>query len=94
MFDIGDRVRLLVDNPEGNKHLFVGSTGTVVVCGRRTGVRWDDFNNGNSLSGHLMGDEKKCGWFVNDDIIELIEIEDVDDEDIADEAELFAFIGI
>lgn len=89
----GERVRLLVDNPDSNRYLYAGATGTVVVCSRRAGVKWDDFNNGNTLSGHLTGNECHSGWFVDDDMIELI-CADISDEDIADEAELFAFIGI
>ena len=89
----GDRVRLLVDNPESNLYLHAGATGTVIVCAKRAGVKWDDFRNGNSLSGHLTGDECHSGWFVDDDMIELI-CADISDEDIADEAELFAFIGL
>lgn len=88
----GDRVRLLVDNPDSNRYLYAGATGTVVVCSRRAGVKWDDFSNGNSLSGHLTGNDHS-GWFVDDDMIELI-CDDISDADIADEAELFAFIGI
>lgn len=89
----GDRVRLLVDNPDNNPYLHAGATGTVVVCSKRAGVKWDDFRNGNALSGHLTGDECYSGWFVEDDMIELI-CADISDEDIADEAELFAFIGL
>ena len=89
----GDRVRLLVDNPDDNLYLYAGATGTVVVCSKRAGVRWDNFSKGNALSGNLTGDECRSGWFVDDDMIELI-CADISDEDIADEAELFAFIGI
>ena len=90
----GDRVRLLVDNPDTNQYLYAGATGTVVVCSRRAGVRWDDFSNGNALSGHLTGDECLSGWFVDDDMIEPICCADISDEDIADEVELLAFIGL
>lgn len=89
----GDRVRLLVDSPDNNRYLHAGATGTVIVCAKRAGVKWDGFRNGNALSGHLTGDECSSGWFVDDDMIELI-CADISDEDIADEAELFAFIGI
>ena len=72
----GDRVRLLVDNPEFNQCLFAGATGTVVVYSKhvanRVGVKWDDFRNGNALSGHLTGDECRSGWFVDDDIIQTL----------------------
>lgn len=32
MYQIGDRVRCLVDKPENNGHIVCGSTGTVVYC--------------------------------------------------------------
>lgn len=94
-FSEGNRVRLLVDYPDGNKKLPAMSVGTVVrdreafdeVC-----VAWDMDVGGHSCGGLC---EYGHGWNVLREEIELIESEeDIDDTDIADMSEICAFIGI
>ena len=78
MFQIGDRVACLVDHPDGNQHIVVGSTGTICSFNGRVGVCWDD-----DVGGHRC-DSDICiyghGWWINDSYIELIEEDDSDIE--------------
>lgn len=53
-FDIGDRVTLVVDNPDGNADLLAGATGTVICAGDGTPpllVLWDEFDGGHDGNG-------------------------------------------
>ena len=51
MYQIGDRVRCLVDEPENNGHIVCGSTGTVVYCeGNIVFVEWDNYTDGTFCS--------------------------------------------
>lgn len=67
-FNIGDRVVCLVDNPEGNSHIFAGSAGVVcrILDESRVGVDW-----GEPVSTH--GCDGRCprgqGWYINTDSI-------------------------
>ena len=93
-FSVGDRVKLLVDYPDGNRRLPAMSIGTVVkdiesfdeVC-----VSWD-----MNVGGHTCGGLCECGhgWNVLREEIALMETEEIDDTDIADISEICAFIGI
>lgn len=53
-YAVGDRVTLLVDNPDGNGLLFAGHQGTV-VCGSSTWnlilISWDGLTNGHAGNG-------------------------------------------
>jgi hypothetical protein len=54
-FQLGDRVTLLVNNPDGNPFLFAGHQGTV-ICGTEFGfpnllVMWDLFDGGHDGNG-------------------------------------------
>ena len=82
MFKIGDRVRCLVDNPDNNDDIHVGSTGTVVLLdGDIIGVEWDEYVVGHSCNGEA---EFGYGWNVCKHEIELdddgIQYEFNDDE--------------
>ena len=72
MFDIEDRVRSVVDNPDRNKHIHIGSTGTVVNIDEAgigiIGVCWDDFVGGHTCHGNA---EDGYGWNVHEYEIEL-----------------------
>ena len=66
MFQVGDRVILIVDNPDNNACLNAGDTGVVMSISdgptdQRVGVKWDDFHDGHSLNGRCDYGE---GWFV------------------------------
>ena len=63
MYQIGDRVRCLVDKPENNGHIVCGSTGTVVYCeGNIVFVEWDNYVDGHDCDGHAS--EWGYGWNV------------------------------
>jgi hypothetical protein len=87
MFQVGDRVVAVVDWPEGNEEIVIGSEG--VVCfldGRRIGVRWDNITNGHDC--HKTCD-RPHGWNVFGTDIELAV---VDDFDCGDEQDLDALL--
>lgn len=75
MFKVGDRVRLLVEEPDGNPDLQIDSLGTVCAIDdlgfSQVGVSWDDEIHG----GH--GCNNTCdyghGWYVDDNEIELLQ---------------------
>ena len=80
MYEIGQRVELIIDHPDNNQSLVRGDTGTVVkVYGdgatQSIGVQWDKYVSGHDctsdtcLGGH--------GWlvFCTDIVPEDVEIE-------------------
>lgn len=74
MFKVGDRVRLMVDEPDFNHDLSIGSEGT--VCGfddssKRIAVRW----GGIMCMGHDCDNlcDYGYGWYVNDYEIDLLQ---------------------
>lgn len=70
MYQIGDRVRCLVDKPENNGHIVCGSTGTVVYCeGNIVFVEWDNYVDGHDCDGHAS--EWGYGWNVLFSDVEL-----------------------
>lgn len=89
MFNVGDRVVCVRDNPDGNPTIVVGHAGRVcnILDEDTIGVRWDHkvisghACNGNCDSGH--------GWYVKDHEIEL-ESEDI----ICDETEILSFLEV
>ncbi len=67
-FNIGDRVVLTIDNPDGNKDLVIGSTGAVAFITDRVGVRWDDeIEDGHDLGGAC---DYGHGWWVDNCAVE------------------------
>lgn len=89
MFNVGDRVVCVRDNPDGNPTIVVGHAGRVcnILDEDTIGVRWDrkvisgHACNGNCDAGH--------GWYVKDHEIEL-ESEDI----ICDETEILSFLEV
>lgn len=85
MYQIGDRVRCLVDKPENNGHIVCGSMGTVVYCeGNIVFVEWDNYVDGHDCDGHAS--EWGYGWNVlssdklQDLIFQAIEIEGMESD--------------
>lgn len=73
MFDIGDRVRCLVDSPDDNDNITVGSMGT--VCGfddyvNYIYVDWDDDVGGHNCEGMAR---QSHGWNVPPEGLELMD---------------------
>ena len=81
MFNIGDRVRCIVDHPDNNNNIVRGSTGTVVNCEDVNifcsasaivygivFVEWDEYVNGHSCDGSA---KYGYGWNVEQHQIEL-----------------------
>lgn len=71
-FNVGDRVRCVVDSPEGNVYIEVGSYGTVVRTfddepydgdRDRIGVEWDNYVHGHDCTNGNASDG--YGWFVD-----------------------------
>lgn len=67
-FNVGDRVVSIVNNPEGNEYIFVGSTGTVRHIDTRLAVCWDDNVGGHNCRGLCPNGH---GWWVDMDDVEL-----------------------
>lgn len=73
MFGIGDRVRCIVDFPDDNSYITVGSMGTVCdvdnfsdsIC-----VDWDDDVNGHSCQSMA---KQSHGWNVSPKDLELVD---------------------
>ena len=73
-FHIGERVRLVVDYPDGNHSLVKGDTGEIILIDNdpptSVGVRWDNGGSGfHSLGGKC---EYNHGWWVLPEYIEKI----------------------
>ncbi len=71
MFEIGDRVHLLVDHPYNNPDLSFGETGTVcAIIAHSVGVRWDKkIYVGHTCDGFC---EDGYGWWVRSRDIQLL----------------------
>lgn len=68
-FSVGDRVVSVVDSPEDNHSIHVGSTGSVCRVGtRRVAIEWDEYVGGHDCEGHCADGH---GWWVNTEDIEL-----------------------
>lgn len=75
-FKEGDIVESIVDEPDGNGCICVGSTGTVVKVdyeNERVGICWHEDICGHSLDGDC---EDGHGWWVNFCDVALVVIED------------------
>lgn len=74
-FEIGDRVISLVNHPDGNTRIVVGSKGTVCnihkQMGRGLGVCWDRNVGGHNCD--TFDCESGHGWWVSDEDVELLE---------------------
>ena len=85
MFQIGDRVRLIKDHPDGNGSLHVGDTGT--VCDQsgdgRPGVEWDVYFGGHDCFGNCRDG---YGWYVYENQLEFAPIEEESDVETEDDA--------
>ena len=101
LFEVGDRVILTQDYPDGNEDLITGCTGTVMeIRGSNRdenepwiGVYWDEaIERGHTLDHDTCPDG--YGWNVPQSALMKEKEEDVDEESIACEEELFAFIGL
>ena len=93
MFQIGDRVRLLVNHPDGNDTLVIGCEGEVCDTRfERIGVKWDDGDSEkhpfHACNGYC---EYGYGWYVEQYEIEHAETYDEHEFDV-DTNELFSLI--
>ena len=69
MFRVGNRIRAIVDHPEGNHHIHEGDTGVVLASNSNyTKVRWDHDVHGHDCDGLC---EDGYGWNVYNSTIEL-----------------------
>lgn len=99
-FVVNERVRSIVNYPDDNYDIHIGDEGTIVKVRSSLGdigVRWDNRIKGGHTCG--FGDSSDIcpsgyGWFVNPNEIEIVPFYDGENEEIANEAELMAFIGI
>lgn len=84
-YEIGDRVKAVVDYPMLNNNIFAGDLGTVCELGFRVGVKWDkELPNGHSCDEHCKYGH---GWYVEEHEIELF-------DDIADGINEDSFLSI
>ena len=68
-FCVGDRVECLVNHPDKNENIVIGSTGIVCdVDGYHIGVRWDDDVSGYACDGLC---EDGHGWYMDPHKIRL-----------------------
>lgn len=69
MFEIGDRVCSIVDHPDDNQYIVIGSKGTVVYIDYNLiFVEWDDNVYGHTCDGRAKDGH---GWNVEQFQIEL-----------------------
>ena len=69
MFEIGDRVRSIVDHPDNHQYIVIGSKGTVVYIDYNLiFVEWDDYVDGHTCDGKATDGH---GWNVEQSQIEL-----------------------
>jgi hypothetical protein len=78
-YDVGDRVELLVNNPDGHPTLFAGMTGTVICDALGYPpvlVSWDGWQEGHDGNGYCecppTALPDTSGWYVECDHIQLI----------------------
>lgn len=67
-FGVGDRVVSIVDSPEGNRRIHIGSTGVVCDIDGSISVEWDDDVHGHDCRGRCADGH---GWWVMPGDIEL-----------------------
>lgn len=94
MFQIGDRVRLLVNHPDNNESLVIGCEGEVCDTRfERIGVKWDDGDSEKAPPFHACNGlcEYGYGWYVEQYEIEHAETYDEHEFDV-DTNELFSLI--
>lgn len=74
-FDVGDRVESVVEHPDGNQRIHIGSTGLVVrtTNAGQVGVSWDDYVCGHDCFGKA---QDRHGWNVLARDIRRVEIEE------------------
>lgn len=97
LYSVGDRVELIDDCPDDNEDLVIGICGT--VCDEDVGGRdvwvpvcWDiAVTRGHDCNGKC---ESGHGWNVPRSYIRLVSLADINDEDIADLAEIQTMLGI
>lgn len=86
MFHVGQRVKLIVDNPCGNKRLFAGATGTLINVEDGLLVEFDEPCDGHGGAGR--GKNGYCWWLSTSEFIpddeedEEIETAECTDDDI------------
>lgn len=73
-FNVGDRVVLIVSNPDGNNELVTGDTGDLMFIGSEDeygslwfGVAWD-----KNIGGHDLRSNVKCHEEIDDKTLESI----------------------
>ena len=90
MVEIGDQVRSVVDNPDDNDSIVIGSTGTVVYIDSDViFVDWDEYVGGHTCNGSARNGH---GWNVTEDQVEIIKTADVQYE--VDEDEFKRMFGL
>lgn len=90
MVEIGDRVRSVVDSPDNNDSIVIGSTGTVVyIDAHIIFVDWDEDVGGHDCDGRAR---EEHGWNVTEDQIEVIQTANVQYE--VDEDEFKRMFGL
>ena len=106
-YSVGDRVTLLVDNPDGNADLFAGAIGTVIcggdyVAGGALLIEWDDFAGGHDYNNCNCNPAdvgtKPNRWWVLCDEVEaagdpLPCVEDLSGDGTVDVTDLLQLIG-
>ena len=99
-YNVGDRVRLIIDHPDGNPDLVCGSQGSVAkiikngigVGGRSLGVIWDAIIH----NGHNLGYAEYAwghGWWVSPEYVEP-ECPPCQDFEPASCADIFSMLGM
>lgn len=76
MFHVGQRIKLIVDNPYGNKRLFAGATGTLISVDGGHLIEFDEPCDGHDGVGR--GKNGYCWWLGTSDFIP----DDEEDEEI------------
>lgn len=94
---VGQRVRSLVNHPDGNSSIRVGSVGTVCHTfgyrdgSGRIGVEWDEHVSGHDCHGHC---EDGYGWYVDPEYLEPIDEEEPEEDFQFDAAEFYDMLGV
>jgi hypothetical protein len=104
-YSVGDRVRLLVNNPDGNEQLLAGHLGTV-VCGTTAFgglifVSWDGITNGHAGNGFCecptaqLPPGSTTGWWVECGQIEPVTgcVGDLNNSGAVDVFDLLILLG-
>ena len=89
---VGDRVVCTVDDPDDNRYVKIGATGTVVRIMQpnpSVGVRFDENIHGHDLGGKC---EAEYGWWMDTDQLKPLNAE-YDRFEPAGSAEIYALIG-